>query len=253
MSAGGGRWSDLGPRIVSGVALAALSVVAIGLGGFTFTFYIIGIALVLIWEQSRMFSSPAVWVAPILALVVLGVGFVLPKAIPVLIAGSALIFAGMQQKDRVLAGLSNAVALAGTVAFIGLAADFGPPVVFWLIGIVVLTDIGGYFGGRIIGGPKLWPAVSPKKTWSGTITGWVLAAGMTALLPAGFLHGVWLVPGAVLLSAASQAGDLFESHVKRRRGVKDSSNLIPGHGGVWDRFDGMITAAIAAYAASAVW
>ncbi len=114
----------------------------------------------------------------------------------------------------------------------------------WLVGVVVASDIGGYFAGRIFGGPKLWPAISPKKTWSGTLGGWGLALGV------GFVY--WLSGGpvfffaallfSVLLAMAAQAGDLFESWLKRKAGIKDSSQLIPGHGGLLDRFDGLLAA-----------
>ncbi|MGH6765093.1 MAG: phosphatidate cytidylyltransferase [Bradyrhizobium sp.] len=109
------------------------------------------------------------------------------------------------------------------------------------------TDIGGYFAGRGIGGPKLWPRVSPRKTWAGAIGGFaaslVVAAGFAAF---GLGRtGPLLLLGS-LLSIVSQLGDLFESAVKRRFGVKDSSHIIPGHGGLLDRLDGFVAAAILA-------
>ena len=109
------------------------------------------------------------------------------------------------------------------------------------------TDIGGYFAGRGIGGPKLWPRVSPKKTWAGAIGGFIaslaVAAGFAGL---GFRQmGPLLLLGAAL-SIASQLGDLFESAVKRRFGVKDSSQIIPGHGGLLDRLDGFVAAIVLA-------
>jgi phosphatidate cytidylyltransferase len=110
------------------------------------------------------------------------------------------------------------------------------------------TDTAAYFVGRTVGGPKLWPRVSPKKTWSGAIGGTLAATALgavviqhsttTALVP--------IVVVGVVLSVVSQAGDLFESAVKRQFGVKDASNLIPGHGGVMDRLDGFLFAAVAA-------
>jgi phosphatidate cytidylyltransferase len=113
--------------------------------------------------------------------------------------------------------------------------------------VVWVTDIGGYFAGRGIGGPKLWPRVSPKKTWAGAVGGFVaslaIAAGFAGL---GFgKMGELLLLGAVL-SIASQLGDLFESAVKRRFGVKDSSQIIPGHGGLLDRLDGFVAAIVLA-------
>jgi phosphatidate cytidylyltransferase len=113
--------------------------------------------------------------------------------------------------------------------------------------VVWVTDIGGYFAGRGIGGPKLWPRVSPKKTWAGAIGGFAaslaVAAGFAALSLG--RTGTMLVLGAVL-SIASQLGDLLESAVKRRFGVKDSSNIIPGHGGLLDRLDGFVAAVVLA-------
>jgi phosphatidate cytidylyltransferase len=109
--------------------------------------------------------------------------------------------------------------------------------------IVWVTDIGGYFAGRGIGGPKLWPRVSPKKTWAGAIGGFIASLAIAAVF-AGFglgKMGPLLLLGAVL-SIASQLGDLFESAVKRRFGVKDSSQIIPGHGGLLDRLDGFVAA-----------
>jgi phosphatidate cytidylyltransferase len=113
--------------------------------------------------------------------------------------------------------------------------------------IVWVTDIGGYFAGRGIGGPKLWPRVSPKKTWAGAIGGFALSlvvAGGFAAFGYGQVGPLLLL--AAVLSIASQLGDLFESAVKRRFGVKDSSQIIPGHGGLLDRLDGFVAAVVLA-------
>jgi phosphatidate cytidylyltransferase len=118
--------------------------------------------------------------------------------------------------------------------------------------VVWVTDIGGFFAGRGIGGPKLWPRVSPKKTWAGAIGGFVasliVAAGFVAVGTSNvepLKFGPVLLVGAAL-SIVSQLGDLFESAVKRRFGVKDSSHLIPGHGGLMDRLDGFVAAVVVA-------
>ncbi|MDI1343707.1 MAG: phosphatidate cytidylyltransferase, partial [Pseudolabrys sp.] len=109
------------------------------------------------------------------------------------------------------------------------------------------TDIFGYFAGRAIGGPKLLPGVSPKKTWSGAIAGtlgaMIVAVGIASLF--GSFHAGTVAVVALLLSVCAQIGDLFESFVKRQFGAKDSSQLIPGHGGVMDRLDGFWAAALA--------
>jgi phosphatidate cytidylyltransferase len=112
---------------------------------------------------------------------------------------------------------------------------------------VWVTDIGGYFAGRGIGGPKLWPRVSPKKTWAGAIGGFIASLAIAAVFASlGFgKMGPLLLLGAAV-SIASQLGDLFESAVKRRFGVKDSSQIIPGHGGLLDRLDGFVAAIVLA-------
>jgi phosphatidate cytidylyltransferase len=115
----------------------------------------------------------------------------------------------------------------------------------WLIGVVVATDVAGYFAGKMIGGPKLWPRVSPKKTWSGSSAGWIAAAIVGAFFSEASGLGVGAIVLSVVMSMASQAGDIAESALKRKTGVKDSSALIPGHGGLFDRFDGMLGAAAA--------
>lgn len=122
-----------------------------------------------------------------------------------------------------------------------------PAVALLVISVVVATDTAGYFAGRVLGGPKLAPSISPGKTWSGAAAGWVAAAAVGLLFEraTGISGTVW---ASVALSVASQLGDLAESRLKRRADVADSSSLIPGHGGVLDRFDGMTTASLAALA-----
>ncbi|MDP1868568.1 MAG: phosphatidate cytidylyltransferase [Bradyrhizobium sp.] len=113
--------------------------------------------------------------------------------------------------------------------------------------VVWASDIGGYFAGRGIGGPKLWPRVSPKKTWAGAIGGFALSLGVAGGFAAfGYGQAGPLLLLAAVLSIASQLGDLFESAVKRRFGVKDSSHIIPGHGGLMDRLDGFVAAIVLA-------
>jgi len=113
--------------------------------------------------------------------------------------------------------------------------------------VVWVTDIGGYVAGRGIGGPKLWPRISPKKTWAGSIGGFLASlavAGVFAVLSLG--ETLPLLGLAAALSIAAQLGDLFESAVKRRFGVKDSGHIIPGHGGLMDRLDGFVAAILVA-------
>lgn len=150
-------------------------------------------------------------------------------------------------------------AMLGGAVYIGLAAaallGFDPMEILTVLGIVVFTDTGAYFFGRAIGGPKIAPAISPSKTWAGLFGGMVAAAGWavaacamfarmgdTAIAPDSMVR--WALAGAAL-AVLAQMGDFFESWLKRRAGVKDSSPLIPGHGGIFDRIDGLLPVAIA--------
>jgi phosphatidate cytidylyltransferase len=124
-----------------------------------------------------------------------------------------------------------------------LDAEKGFIALIFVLLIVWVTDSGGYFAGRGIGGPKLWPRVSPKKTWAGAIGGFAASLAVAAIFAAldlGKAGPLLMISG--VLSVVSQLGDLFESAVKRRFGVKDSSQIIPGHGGLLDRLDGFVAA-----------
>ena len=143
-------------------------------------------------------------------------------------------------------------ALYAGLSAMSLVALRDAPIGLWLVvylfAVVWTTDIAAFFAGRAIGGPKLWERVSPKKTWSGAIGG-VAGAVVAGLIVAHFAGAPRLLPVllvTVVLSIASQGGDLFESALKRRFGVKDSGRLIPGHGGILDRVDGLVAAAVAA-------
>ncbi|MDB5654379.1 MAG: Phosphatidate cytidylyltransferase [Tardiphaga sp.] len=188
----------------------------------------------------------------------------IPVAIGVAYAGGwwwaglvALISIGLFVEWRMIVGADRLgwVALGVLYAAAALAASvmvrldpvWGFSALMFVLLIVWVTDIGGYFAGRGIGGPKLWPRVSPKKTWAGAVGGLVLSLGVAAGFAA---YGVGrllpLLLLATVLTVLSQLGDLFESAVKRRFGVKDSSHIIPGHGGLLDRLDGYVFAVIAA-------
>jgi phosphatidate cytidylyltransferase len=146
------------------------------------------------------------------------------------------------------AGLLYAAVLAFAPAILRGDPVLGFVAIIFLFAVVWGTDVFAYFAGRALGGPKLMPAVSPKKTWSGAIGGAVgaVAAGLIVLKVAGLHIGLAVAAVALLLSVVSQAGDLLESAVKRRFHVKDASHLIPGHGGLMDRLDGFLTAVLAA-------
>jgi phosphatidate cytidylyltransferase len=148
------------------------------------------------------------------------------------------------------APLGAIYAILPPVALIALReGDLGLYVVIFLFAVVWSTDIAAYFTGRAVGGPKIWPAVSPKKTWSGGLGG-LAAAVVAGTLVAWVAGAPSLAPMILLcavLSIAAQAGDFFESALKRRFGVKDSGRIIPGHGGILDRVDGLVAAAVVAF------
>jgi phosphatidate cytidylyltransferase len=152
-----------------------------------------------------------------------------------------------QRRGWIALGLCYASAALVASAAVRRDPVFGFAALMLILLVVWATDIGGYFAGRALGGPKLWPRVSPKKTWAGAIGGFVaslaVAAGF-AVLDFGKLIPLLLLGG--VLSGISQLGDLFESAVKRQFGVKDSSQIIPGHGGLLDRLDGFVFAVVAA-------
>ena len=134
-------------------------------------------------------------------------------------------------------------ALAVEVATFGLTVfreEHGVLWLMWLILCVIATDVFGYFAGRFFGGPKFWPQISPSKTWSGTSAGWIAAGAVGASFLAFTTAGRDIIWISMLLSLSSQMGDIAESWLKRRVGVKDSSHLLPGHGGLFDRFDGLL-------------
>jgi phosphatidate cytidylyltransferase len=147
-----------------------------------------------------------------------------------------------------LAGLAYAAVLLIGPVMLRRDPELGFTAILFLFAVVWVTDIAAYFAGRALGGPKLWPAVSPKKTWSGAVGGTLgaLVAGLAILKLMGLGISPVLVIVTVGLSVVSQAGDLLESSIKRHFGAKDASHLIPGHGGLMDRLDGFLTAVLAA-------
>lgn len=246
MSASSDKFSDLAVRMSSAVVMIVVGVGAIWSGGFLFSGLVIAVCAALIWELLRMLGA-----AQPLALGLAGVGaasllvaWVLPSNLSLLMLFvPAAVGVAIYAQHRALHAAFAVLIMVACLALLMLRTE-GVAWILWLVAVVVATDVLGYFAGRIIGGPKFWPKVSPKKTWSGTAAGWVAAAVVGVLFIGVQGAGVDVVLYSVLLSMASQAGDVAESAMKRKMGVKDSSNLIPGHGGFFDRFDGMLGAAV---------
>lgn len=211
---------DFPVRLASGLILAPAALVVAWIGGVIFVAFWGAAAVIVAWEWINLVA---------------------------------------RARDRwlwlVAGGSYAAVTLIAPVTLRGLRPDqaYGFSAIVFLFAIVWITDIMGYAVGRAVGGRKLWRAVSPNKTWSGAIGAMVgaLVAGLTVAA----WDGMALAPIAILamiLSMVAQGGDLFESAIKRKFGAKDTSDLIPGHGGLMDRLDGFIAAALAA-ALIGVW
>lgn len=250
MSLNAASFTDLRARALSGVVMAAIGIGAVWAGGLVFDLLVSALVGLMVWELTRMLDRDAAFgkaeaqgitaaVAILVFWLQLAGGFLL-GAVVLTIALLAWRF----PKDRAIAAGYLALILFAGLGLMGLRSDFGMVWVLWLVLLVIGSDVAGYFAGRIIGGPKLWPRVSPKKTWSGTVAGWVLAALIAFAFMGPLGAGAGLILASVLVAMAGQAGDIAESAIKRHAGVKDSSNLIPGHGGVLDRFDAMIAAAL---------
>ncbi|MCE6953190.1 phosphatidate cytidylyltransferase [Cereibacter sphaeroides] len=248
-----GRWGDLRRRMISAAIMLAVGGVEVWLGGVPFALMVIALTGLMMWELARM-TAPARPLANILLgllasgvlMGVLGLVFQgdMPLALIGLVVPPAVGLIGARRDRRIFFTYATALMAAGA-ALVTLREEGGSAAIVWLILVVVASDVLGYFAGRSLGGPKFWPAVSPNKTWSGTVAGWLGAAivGLGFSIMAGAGWGLIILSPVIAL--AGQLGDIVESWIKRRSGVKDSSSLIPGHGGVLDRFDALTGAVLA--------
>jgi phosphatidate cytidylyltransferase len=257
----GKRWRDLRKRVLSALVLGPTAIACVWLGATPWTVLMAIAAAILTWEwvhlcglRTRAFPGIAV-PAAVLVAGGLAVAERPGLALAGLAVGFLLTWAASRDLPRPRRLPLPPLRLALGVLYIGIAGialielrhdnEAGRANVLFLLLVVWASDIGAYMAGRAFGGPKLMPAVSPNKTWSGAAGGLLLAVlvGVTAarfLAPGQFLTAA---PVAVLLSVMSQAGDLLESAIKRHFAVKDTSSLIPGHGGLLDRLDGVLSAA----------
>ena len=241
-------------RIVSAVVMAPAAVFIAWLGDWPFAVFWAVAAIAVLWEWLTLVAGPryplmlassalAIAIAglvawrhrPVTAILVVGLGAI-----------GAAIFAPRERRFWITAGIGYAGVLLLAPILLRADVDYGLPAILLLFVIVWSTDVLAYFAGRAIGGPKLAPMISPKKTWSGAIIG-TIGAVLVAIAAADFLGGFnkgTIAAVALLLSVMTQLGDLLESWLKRRFGAKDASHLIPGHGGVMDRLDGFWAAAL---------
>ncbi|WP_164116886.1 phosphatidate cytidylyltransferase [Sphingorhabdus sp. Alg239-R122] len=242
--------SDLGLRVISGVAMGVIALTALYLGGNAFWLLLAIGAVAMQHEWAALVERSKNRKLAMLAL------FVPISIMSPLAAGPSFLALGLIVAAFLfVCAVERGAALASGIFYAGLpvlgllylrASEDGLILAFWAMAIVWATDIGAYFAGRAIGGPKLAPSISPNKTWAG------LVGGMAAALVTGLLFHIYAGLPAVLafaspiLAALAQCGDLLESGMKRKAGLKDSGNLIPGHGGILDRVDGLVPVAIVA-------
>jgi phosphatidate cytidylyltransferase len=234
-----GKWRDFSIRTASAAILAPVALLALWHGGLAWTLLIAVAMAGLGAEWARLAGVRPFYVLPLFMLLVLAAavmsGWVAAFAVLAVLTGAMFLFSGW----LAAAGLPYAGIGGLSLLWLRLQPDQGFRVTLVLVAVIWGTDIGAYLVGRLLGGPKLAPAISPGKTWSGAAGG-LLAGGFCGAA----LAGAWAaLPVAFALSVFAQAGDLLESAIKRKLGVKDSGRTIPGHGGLFDRLDGFLAAA----------
>jgi phosphatidate cytidylyltransferase len=255
-AAGSAKWRDLGLRSLSAVVLIPAVLAASWAGGVWFTWLVavLGVCIAYEWTDIVHGRDPtqfALHAAAAIsgALLPLTAGLIAALVVLAALAGLAIILEIACRRLSLWGSLGIAYVGLPASALVVLRADpdFGIKAIVWLLAVVWATDTAAYFAGRLIGGPKLAPAISPHKTWAGAL-GALAGSALAGAIGAYLLTGAIVAPVllALVLSIVAQAGDLFKSALKRKYGVKDSGRLIPGHGGIIDRVDGIVAAAVAA-------
>lgn len=252
-SASGG---DLKQRVISAVLLIPLVLLAVWLGGSVFLLLVAVAVVLMAYEWSRV-TGAASWrvdglvqwlsvLSAIAALVMTNDFLIFSGIIAMGCAVAAVTGVALRSTSvwRIL-GIPYLALGCGAFVWLRVQQDIGPSLVIWLLAVIWAMDSGAYFAGRGIGGPKLAPRASPNKTWSGLIGGMLAAAAAGAVVAwfSSLGPAPALAATSALIGGWSQAGDIAESAVKRHFGVKDMSALIPGHGGILDRVDGLLFAA----------
>lgn len=249
--------SEMLTRLVSAIVMAALALGSALVSVWTFVALLIAAGVTVSWEWGRLvrkagFDAIAGIQSAAVASVAVAVALSRP-GLALIAAIVALLGTGLLAVSSATVGwslLGIAYSVLSTWSMVWLRSDptLGATALLYLLLVAWTTDTASYGGGRLVGGPKLAPSISPRKTWSGLLVG-ILAPALVGYAFALFLQdtSAWrLTLVSIVIAAACQAGDLGESAVKRRFGTKDMSNLIPGHGGLLDRIDGLLIAAIAA-------
>ncbi len=252
-----GKWADLSVRAGSALILIPAVLLDIWLGGVWFELFMAFLGLLMAHEwtnivHQRSSTQFALHAAAVLcaALLPRDIGVLPTLAIILAITTVGLIANAFRDRDKtIFAFLGIPYVALPVLALVLLRTHdlWGVHAIMWIMLVVWATDTFAYFAGRMIGGPKLAPVISPKKTWAGLFGGMLGAAMISAIYAAIWLPG-WLGLALVALGLAvvAQLGDIFESALKRRYGVKDSGYLIPGHGGILDRVDGLVAVGVVA-------
>ncbi len=242
------KWDDLTVRLASSAVMVVVGAFGVIMGGVWFQMLVVFVTAVMVWELWMMIRPDEPTKGMLLAALVASVmsgqladgtfwGMLLFLVVPVIGATQ------LRTEIKTFFIFALGIQLAGW-GLVHFRMDYGFFWLLWLMSVVIVTDIFGYFAGKSFGGPKFWPAISPKKTWSGTVAGWGGAALVGFIFTLFTNAGLWIILISVVLSFAGQMGDIAESALKRRMGVKDSSTLIPGHGGLFDRFDALLGASL---------
>lgn len=248
------RPSSLRVRVISALVMAPVALLAVWAGGWPLALFTALAAVLMSLEWSRLAApkrdaAPAIMIAALLSAILaaaLGAwGWALALTVA---AAGALALAGLAERSWAWLGAGIFYAGLPCLALLWLRASpaEGLMTVLWILALVWAVDTAAYFAGRAIGGPKLAPAISPNKTWAGLGGG--VAAALLVGVAAAVMTGARPIPLALVsaaLAIVEQAGDLMESAIKRHFHVKDAGHLIPGHGGLLDRVDGLIATLVA--------
>ena len=241
--------ADLPRKALVAAILVAIALAGLVIGSYALWLLVSLFALLMMTEWAMLADADGAerWIAlaaVAMPLVLLMPAFAGPGWVAVAIFVAAGVVIGVMTRNVQLAFGALYVGLPALALLFIRAATSGLMLAFWTLSVVWATDIGAYFAGRLIGGPKIAPSVSPNKTWAG------LGGGMLAAFATGLAFHLWggltigLALASPLLAALAQAGDFFESALKRNAGVKDSGTILPGHGGVLDRLDGLVPVSV---------
>ena len=250
---GAAKPSDLPVRAAVGIGLIGVASAALWLGGVFFWLVLTIASLLMLDEWGNLHGASArakrlAQFALFVPLVTMAPTWIIGETRDFftlgLLAGAAFFTVIVTRRPELATGVLYAgVPALGLIVIRRQHDPDGLVWCFWALALVWATDIGAYFAGRAIGGPKLWPAISPNKTWAGLIGGVAAASAFAAAMHLTAGLPLRMTLATPVLAALAQGGDLYESWLKRRAGVKDSGTLLPGHGGVMDRLDGLVPVA----------